>query len=433
MTRLLPYLLTGLAALGAMELTLFAHTERELSIVTSPETNDPRRSVRLSNINLQYQGHRHTASAKQPTFSYRRLKSQQDGNGTKEETTRFFLGCKAIQNLEIIRSVGDGKHKIVYEVKLPWGEHAVAKRCKTRLCVSQQRLEREANYLKELQSQYDKKTIQVLGECKRKMRQKEEGHLEDFVADFSVGYTSLIEIGKPLIQTWLPEEFHIDTGDKEATIPHEKYRECFAEYFTPADHGDFITIAQQYANYSKYPLIMRPLDDYKNKDTDNVYAEQYILTKAGIRHGDIDMVHSCKECSYEEALEINCGIVQTVTNSNFSCTSTEGLEIPVTVSLSNTRINVTEASDSCLERIRDRAIRRAIEDRKAKRKREKKRRKKLAAKIAAAKKAAEEKKKKERRDKRSLDRSKRRHDVQTNRKCVQFKNGKQFCRPVSTT
>jgi len=34
-----------------------------------------------------------------------------------------------ISNLEIVGIIGEGKKKITYEVKLPWGDQAVLKRC----------------------------------------------------------------------------------------------------------------------------------------------------------------------------------------------------------------------------------------------------------------------------------------------------------------
>merc|ERR1740124_1854139 len=39
------------------------------------------------------------------------------------------IGCRDIKTLEIIRYIGKGIQKAAFEVKLPSGEHAVAKRC----------------------------------------------------------------------------------------------------------------------------------------------------------------------------------------------------------------------------------------------------------------------------------------------------------------
>jgi hypothetical protein len=47
---------------------------------------------------------------------------------------RPLLDCKDILNLEIVGIIGEGKKKRTYEVKLPWGDHAVLKRCKTQRC-----------------------------------------------------------------------------------------------------------------------------------------------------------------------------------------------------------------------------------------------------------------------------------------------------------
>ena len=49
----------------------------------------------------------------------------------------------------------------------------------------------------------------------------------------------------------------------------------------------------------------------KNGDfTDNTYIHQYIIVDTGIRHVDLDTLYPCKECTYEEALLINCNIMK---------------------------------------------------------------------------------------------------------------------------
>jgi hypothetical protein len=45
-----------------------------------------------------------------------------------------LLGCDDIAGLEIVRVLGEGKKKTTFEVKLPSGEHAVAKRCNSYDC-----------------------------------------------------------------------------------------------------------------------------------------------------------------------------------------------------------------------------------------------------------------------------------------------------------
>jgi len=291
----------------------------------------------------------------------------------QQQQQQRVLECKDMEHLEIIRSMGVGKHKQVYEVKLPWGEHAVAKRCKTKRCVQQKRLEHEFAFLSELQHQYGNATLQVFGacqpppppppqrcgrKCRAKQLEKYEYTPEFDVTDFLVGYTSVMELGQPLIKTWLTEE-------TMTSRDINKYRKCIAQQFTSDDLEDFRVIAKQFAGHLPHPYLLRP---YNDPDTDNIYAEQYILSNAGICMGDMDMVHECDKCSYEQALEINCEILRRVTfQEDLDCAATSLAVAADSLEKQPIHINMTEAHATCVETIRERVMdRKKAAERKAK-------------------------------------------------------------------
>ena len=79
---------------------------------------------------------------------------------------RPLLDCKDISNLEIVGIIGEGKKKITYEVNLPWGDQAVLKRCKTKMCAYRKSTEIEGAYLRALlHKQYGSQAVAFYGEC----------------------------------------------------------------------------------------------------------------------------------------------------------------------------------------------------------------------------------------------------------------------------
>ena len=270
-----------------------------------------------------------------------------------------LLSCNDIRNLQIIRLIGKGFQKAVYEVKLPWGEHAVVKRCITKKCVKDQLIEKEGSFFDNLHHQYGDKAIDFFGACyasndgieKNMTRVKvarRDYYLEyldpQIVTNFSVGYTMVMELANPLLSTW-----NILKDDKAR-------RNCFSKYFTTADLEALRTLARQYSNYSKSPLILyanmkRSSEKGKNGEyigfTDNFYAEQYIISKAGLRHGDLDHVTKCKKCTYKRALEINCRVLSRLANINLNCTLAHSQEVATNSSFPDIHINATEAVMHC--------------------------------------------------------------------------------------
>ena len=81
--------------------------------------------------------------------------------------------------------------------------------------------------------------------------------------------------------------------------------------------------------------------------TDNVWAQQYVLAEAGIRHADLDVLYPCEECTYEEALLINCNIVKRVLfRETFDCSLEYSSANPVS-DTKNKHIDVDEAYRKC--------------------------------------------------------------------------------------
>jgi len=263
----------------------------------------------------------------------------------KENSKTELLDCKDVPNIEIVRELGKGKKKMVYEVKLPSGGAAIAKRCIDDHCIRRGLLKREATYLKGLQRQYGRdKVIELYGACDggypnggidllkgtRSSRKRNTRYLKKMASNFSEGYTSFSEIGKPFLTTW-----------REGEV---KFRKCFASYFTEADVESFRVIARQYAGYEGTPMILGKPKYF----SDNIWVEQYILAKAGPRHVDLDMLGECQNCTYDEALKFNCGVVKDVVfQDDINCSLAYSLENPV-LNLDD-HINATEAEARCTE------------------------------------------------------------------------------------
>jgi len=257
------------------------------------------------------------------------------------------IGCRDIKKLEIIRYIGKGNQKAAFEVKLPSGEHAVAKRCISRYCYKRNLIKNEANLMKNLQDQYGRKeTIHFFGYCEASdknsmIRMEESGaNLSDLALNFSIGFTSVVELGRPLATEMLWKRESATKNGRKYMCYTEK-RKCFASHFTDADIAGLKTVAHQYANYSKSRLLLLAP---RNINTDNCNVEQYMLTAAGMRHGDLDMTFAVKNYTYERALEINCSVLRDLTHDdNLNCSAVEHSAIP----FPDYHINSTEAFNHC--------------------------------------------------------------------------------------
>ena len=235
--------------------------------------------------------------------------------------------------MEPITDVGWGQLKVAFEIELPWGGRAVAKRCRRFRCADGKRIQKEAEILRKLQDQYGDVATRYYGECDApyypipiedvtddNRREFNEESLKANFRNFSVGYTSVIEIGVPLVKDW---------GLKD--------RKCFAEGYTDTDLEDLRGIARRYANFSNgtNPILMGKVGEY----SDNIHPQQYMVgvndRKGHIQHVDLDTLIPCKRdqeshngnglpddvpCTYETALAVNCRVMAELTNlQNLSC------------------------------------------------------------------------------------------------------------------
>ena len=271
----------------------------------------------------------------------------------------LLLGCSDLKDATIVRTIGKGHTKAVYEVKLPSGERAIVKR---NLNIRYRRnFENEAFYLKKMAELYGNKTTKYFGECnapmdksriKGKRKDVASKYLKSIASNFTGGGLAYaIQIGRPLVTKW--------GGDKKT---EETFRRCLASYFTPADLENFRSIARRYAAVPNHPLFFAKPGERNT----HVFAEQYALMDGtiGIQHIDLDNLHKCKKCSFEEVLEFNCATVRNVTFSpQLNCTEEYSLTHPVKDM--NDHINATEANAKC-------AMHREKEEKKKKKKKKKK-------------------------------------------------------------
>ena len=221
-----------------------------------------------------------------------------------------LLGCAEIGRLEIIRAVGAGKQKRIYEVQLPAGRgHAIAKRCVTPACVAKKSLDAEGSLAYGLQRQYGQHaaSLTLLGMCSLPYPGLSRHSILKLADNFSVGSTTIVEIGSPLLNE--PGWVGVTTS--------EQFRRCFASSFSEEDVKDFGRIAYHYANYKDAPLLM----GLPGQTSDNIFFQQFVRSNVGtIFHADMDMVVPCTNepkrplCSADYALRVNCGIVARVVN-----------------------------------------------------------------------------------------------------------------------
>ena len=268
---------------------------------------------------------------------------------------RPLLDCKDISNLEIVGIIGEGKKKRTYEVKLPWGDHAVLKRCKTQWCAQRKMTEKEGAYLRALHKQYGSQAVAFYGECNLPYR----GHFrERDISDFSAGYSSVIELGQPLLRSW-----------EQGRSAHEMAK-CISDFYTETDIEDLRNIARAYANFAEYPLLLTNIDRWPMKPSDNIFPNQYMVSRGRIHHLDLDMVFPClkeaqgqqEECSVNNVLDMNCKVLSrlahmpnidcsyppaSASNTTSSSTTSRTLEKAEHFTADHQHINLTHAALEC--------------------------------------------------------------------------------------
>jgi len=263
-----------------------------------------------------------------------------------EPIAKQLLTCDEIQKLEIVRQISRGMSKTVFEIKLPGSRgNAVAKRIHRKKQIPHyvKLFKHEIELMKGLQDRYgEKETLGFLGECNAV---SDKPLNKDLLRNFSVGYTSITEMGTPFLLEHHAQASTSKQIDKIIHICYEKFRQCFAKHLTESDIDGLTNIARQYANYSdgsnRDPLILRST---QRDISDNCKIEQYVMTLNGVRHIDLEMVYSCKRCTYIQALEINCSILRILLNNDtLNCNATH----TTTTHRKLQRINVTAALEEC--------------------------------------------------------------------------------------
>jgi hypothetical protein len=192
-----------------------------------------------------------------------------------------YLDCSKIGDITIVRELGVGKQKIVYEVTLPSGVSAAAKRCNSRSCERERLLMREEYFYRTLYETFGGKTSAYYGYCPLSQVAGKEKLDPRALTE---GSTLFIELGTPALPKWDNWE---EIDDKELR-PH-----------SPKDLESLREIARQYDSFPGGALRLHG---------DNVYPHKYMRTLNGgeLRHIDFDMVDMSFGAS---TLKENCEIL----------------------------------------------------------------------------------------------------------------------------
>eukprot|EP00978_Attheya_sp_CCMP212_P013337 scaffold33505_cov56-Attheya_sp.AAC.1 len=194
-------------------------------------------------------------------------------------TARFEpFDCSKISALPIIQELGVGKQKTVFEVILPSGERAAAKRCSHKECEKQRLLLYEELFYRKLHEKFGDKALAYYGFCQFSSKKTFDPRI------LTMGSTLFIELGTPALKNWTNW-----TMRKEELRPKSK-----------EDLESLRDIARQYDTFPGGPLLMHG---------DNIYPHQYMRNKAGnLRHIDFDMVELMPP-PINTTLEENCAVL----------------------------------------------------------------------------------------------------------------------------
>jgi hypothetical protein len=197
----------------------------------------------------------------------------------QEQPVNYKLDCTKVANITVVRELGKGKQKIAYEVILPNGVHAAAKRCRfRRKCAPKQLMARGGAYFQKLHEQYGNQAMEYYGACNFSYVDS----VRKTTSNFTQGYTLFIELGEPLLTAWRAWD---NQTAPESDLELESLR----------------VIARQYASFNDGSIALGP---------DNIYAHQYVRTAAGIRHIDFDQTLPQDEFPQNKSiLTHNCEIL----------------------------------------------------------------------------------------------------------------------------
>ena len=203
-------------------------------------------------------------------------------------------------------------------------------------------------------------------------RERREIDIQKYKSEFSVGHTSVTELGHPLMEV---RDQPTEDG-------------CYSSFLTARDRKDLEKIARQYAYYFQSPLLLLPhrknlqnntpvgiqhqdgkaVARYENIETDNMYLHQYVTRRASpisaekgtIHHADLDMVIVCDEhyekrfCTVDLVLDANCRVLSRMANVPLNCshpTTSESNNATAT-SKEPHRINAAHAFETCTQNFR---------------------------------------------------------------------------------
>ena len=202
-------------------------------------------------------------------------------NGSRNHTRILnYYDCSRIHTLPIVKEVGRGKQKTVFEVVLPTGEHVAAKRCSHLNCEKEKLILYEELFYRKLYHEFDTSALTYYGFCSFNLG---DPKLFD-PKNLTKGSTLLIELGRPVLEKW--DKW---TSKEEDIRPSSK-----------EDIESLRNIARQYDLFPGGPLLM---------SGDNIYPHQYMRNKAGqLCHIDFDMVEQMPP-PVKSTLEKNCAVM----------------------------------------------------------------------------------------------------------------------------
>jgi len=198
-----------------------------------------------------------------------------------DKSTFKYLDCSKIHTLPIVKVLGKGKQKTVFEVILPTGEHVAAKRCSNPTCESTKLIMYEEFFYHTLFEAYGDDSLTYYGFCQFGLGNWQQKFDPEIL---TMGSTLFIELGSPLLDDWVNWELK-----EEEIRPKSK-----------DDLENLRDIARQYDTFPGGPLLMKE---------DNIYPHQYMRNKAGkLYHIDFDMVEQMPP-PVNSTLEKNCAVM----------------------------------------------------------------------------------------------------------------------------
>jgi hypothetical protein len=201
------------------------------------------------------------------------------GSTGQSKVPTLEFDCSQLIQSEVVREVGSGKQKTTFEVVLPNGVHAAAKRCHSKSCIQHRSILREDYFFRNLFYQYGDESIQYYGVCSYSQDIKKRNETRDFTQ----GDTLFLELTQPIMPNW-----SIKTKKIRRRLRNSKF-----------DIESLRVLARQYDGFAGGRLQL---------NGDDKYPHQYVRSAAGIRHADFDMM-KVKPPDSPSVLEHNCQIL----------------------------------------------------------------------------------------------------------------------------